>query len=1005
MSDVKQAMVSEIAAQLTQMGVHASYGNGADIIIDATFLDAAWSTGRKQVRFEASVLLDEARATAFMWQKTSEVGQGFSFGFSSESYIQTGKTLFRKVKAVQYAPDGMAYEYDLDLGAITKTVEETARRYGWRFNTVLSRQNASYPPGGQTSFVPPPPPASFTPPHATPPPPASNPVFCSHCGQPLAGRFCENCGNSVEDVTKPAAAPPPIQNATPAYSPPPSYNAPPAYINPRPPAVKSSLDKEALLFWGAWGLLALLSVILLITGITFMRFFGFAALLLFPILTKKILFKKLLTALATWGGIFVVFVLVAVLFPPAPANVGGDSPITIGKTVTAVTETISTAGGVITVAKSGDPLDGFELTIPADSFDGNVNFNITYAEVEEHDFGPDFNPVTPLITVDNGGKYSNNIMQVRVPVEVPEDYFAMGFFYDEDTGRLEGMPLLARDAESVTLGTRHFSSFIVSMIKESLIKDSVDSGFRPGVDDWEFTNYGSYIAPGGHCAGQTMTAMWYYVTRPDGANVSLYGRYDNNGETATPAIWQDNSLGYRFASVIQYDEWNDETMWRWVSSISDETTLNLFAYAMQVTGEPQFVAIWSSKGGGHAMIVYRIRGGDLYIADPNYPGNIDRRIQYIDGVFKPYNSGANAEEIAAGNGKAYETIQYWAKSAIVDYGHIGARWQEVKNRTIGNGIFPQYQFMYSVGDNAYQPLSDGLILDSNKIKIYVKYSDINFGVYVFRDGAELPYDTNGAFELKPGINKLGIYITKPLSDSRIKYVDFKYITVYSGGLALSPPIIEGEPGKTLTFDAVMSFALPDKYKIEWLVDGVLKQSGAELTCRLTFRDAGNYLIEVRLIDDAGNVVLEDSGTAIIRSTATTSTSSSTTTTSTSTSTTSQTTTSTTSTTIQTTQTITTEGYDYAAALAAWVADFTAQTNARVYDDGYCRTTLRLEWVVSPYIEGGEVLGAYLVWYTDTYYAGPRTGETNTYIALEMYDSSYPGVLITLSELKKQYPQY
>jgi hypothetical protein len=772
-------------------------------------------------------------------------------------------------------------------------------------------------------------------------------------------------------------------------------------MHQRPPVVKSSVDKEALLFWGAWGLLAILSVILLVTGVTFMRFFGFVILLLFPILTRKILFRQLLPSLAIWGGVFLAFILVAALFPPASAN-GGDLKITTGKTVTAATETISEAGGVITVAKSGDPLDGFELTVPADSFNGNVNFNITYADVEKHAFGPDFNPVTPLITVDNGGKYADNIIQVRIPVEVPEDYFAMGFFYDEETGKLEGMPLLARDAGSITLGTRHFSSFVVSMIQKTLIKDSVDSGFWPGVDDWEFTNYGSYVAPGGHCAGQAMTAMWYYVTRPDGADVSLYGHYDNNGETPTPAIWQDNSLGYRFASVIQYDEWNDETMWKWVSSISDETTLNLFTYAMQVTGEPQLVTIWSSQGGGHAMIVYRISGGDLYIADPNYLGNIDRRIQCIDGVFKPYNSGANAEEIAAGNGKAYETIQYWAKSAIVDYGHIGARWQEVKNKTIGNDIFPQYQFMYSTGEGPYQPLSDGLILDSNKIRIYIKYNDGNHGVYVYRDGAELSYDADGAFELKPGINRLGIYITKPLSDKRIKYVDYKYITVYNGGLALSPPILEGEPDKALTFNAVMSFALPEDYKIEWLADGVLKQSGPELSCRLTFRDTGNYLIEVRLIDDAGNTVLEDSGTAIIRSATTTSTSSSTTTTSTSTTTTSQTTTSITST---TTQTSTTDSYDYADALAAWIADFTSETNARVYDDGSCRTTLRLEWVVSPYIEGGEVLGAYVIWYTDTYYAGPRVGETNTYIALEMYDGNYPGVLITLSELKKQYPQY
>ena len=172
-----------------------------------------------------------------------------------------------------------------------------------------------------------------------------------------------------------------------------------------------------------------------------------------------------------------------------------------------------------------------------------------------------------------------------------------------------------------------------------------------------------------------------------------------------------------------------------------------------------------------------------------------------------------------------------------------------------------------------------------------------------------------------------------MQDNRIKYVDFTYVDVYYGGIALDPPILEGEPAKTLTFNAVMSFALPDKYKIEWLVDGVLKKSEADLFCSLNFSDAGTYHIAVRLVDDSGKTVLEDTGTAIIKSatTTTTTTISTSSTTSTSTSITGQTTTTAVSTTTQITQTTTADSYDYAAALAAWVSDFTSETNARTYD--------------------------------------------------------------------------
>jgi hypothetical protein len=96
-----------------------------------------------------------------------------------------------------------------------------------------------------------------------------------------------------------------------------------------------------------------------------------------------------------------------------------------------------------------------------------------------------------MIYVDNGGVESNELMYIRVPVTVPAGDFAMGFIYDATTKQLEGMPLIATDPDSIIVGTRHFSNFFISMISETLLNTDIDSGFRPGVDDWQFTNYGS----------------------------------------------------------------------------------------------------------------------------------------------------------------------------------------------------------------------------------------------------------------------------------------------------------------------------------------------------------------------------------------------------------------------------------------------------------------------------------------------------------------------------------
>jgi len=142
---MKQQILSEIWSRLAAMGIPLQNGKGADITVGAEFLDARWSTGSKKISYEASIYANEQDSVVYMYEKTTEVGRGLSFGMSGESSFQSGSTLFRKVKSVQYGPDGKAYEFNLDLGEIPKTVKETAKRFGWKFKTVLNKKKAMYP--------------------------------------------------------------------------------------------------------------------------------------------------------------------------------------------------------------------------------------------------------------------------------------------------------------------------------------------------------------------------------------------------------------------------------------------------------------------------------------------------------------------------------------------------------------------------------------------------------------------------------------------------------------------------------------------------------------------------------------------------------------------------------------------------------------------------------------------------------------------------------------------
>lgn len=141
----RQSMISEVLSKFDKLGIPHQESLGTDITIDCELLAASWKTGNKKIKYDASVFFDENLQTVFMWELTKEVGSGISFGTSSESTFQSGAILYRKVKSVQYGPDGKVYEYSLDLGSIPKSVKETAKENGWNFKIVLKRDKALNP--------------------------------------------------------------------------------------------------------------------------------------------------------------------------------------------------------------------------------------------------------------------------------------------------------------------------------------------------------------------------------------------------------------------------------------------------------------------------------------------------------------------------------------------------------------------------------------------------------------------------------------------------------------------------------------------------------------------------------------------------------------------------------------------------------------------------------------------------------------------------------------------
>jgi hypothetical protein len=490
--------------------------------------------------------------------------------------------------------------------------------------------------------------------------------------------------------------------------------------------------------------------------------------------------------------LFIVILLISALLLT-------NRKIKLGEEIVLTQKEVTTEASTIALEDTQTPLDGLEISIPKDAHSKNTEYKITYADIKSNGKFKDFNPLTPMIIIENGKIFAEELITLKIPITLPEGHFAMAFYYDKDSNSLEGIPILSLTENEIVIATKHFSNIVVSSIsKEKLKKLKADSGFRPGKNDWQFANRGSFISPNGHCAGQSISAMWYYSEKTLKGEPNLYGRFDNNsnlmkGRTKTPKLWIDDSLGYRLASVVQEEiNWESEErkLFNDLSSIDDRITYLAFVYSIHLTGEPQYVAV-RREDVGHAMIVYKAENSKLYVADPNYYGEV-REITFdtTTNKFRPYVSGANLDEIKKGNGTQFSIIHYYAKTALVSFDTVKQAWKAVENRTIGNEQFPEFKISYyDKGDDQekgeWKDLNDGVRIPKQKDDVVLftilraypltRLSIFNGEKLIKSESkkSEQKHLDNIGIKLEEGKTNLGFFVEFGyLDDPKVYYVDF-----------------------------------------------------------------------------------------------------------------------------------------------------------------------------------------------------------------------------------------
>ncbi len=487
--------------------------------------------------------------------------------------------------------------------------------------------------------------------------------------------------------------------------------------------------------------------------------------------------------------------------PPAADPVVGS--VSVGETAYVGGERSDPGQDTTLSAPADGPGAGIRIHIPGDAYGDPVDFELSVSSVEVDGYAGLIEPASGLVTIENGGRYAGIPIAVTVPAEVPDGWFAMGFYLLPD-GSLEPMPLVEVSPTSVTVATRHFSSFFIGRIREIELPESVGTGFHPGVDDFPTPNYGSALEPNGHCAGQSLAEMWYFAEqKPDGAP-ALWSRYDGISDVPTPSFWRDDRLVYRLASSVQHDiDWDSDAVtsyWTLMKSDRDDIQRDAFRYAMAVTGMPQFVGLTESgRTGGHAIVAYAVTPHGLWVADPNFPGAL-REIEWDaqHNEFVPYLSGATA----AKSDHAYNRPAFFGKTAFVPWEKVGDRFAEANVGTIGNGAYPAGTLLIGTsnakGKTKWEAFTDGMTLPGQEVLLKYLPDDpadtMNATLYN-GEGRVIANIRSGkarTVTLGYGINDLGVFITAEVNGN-FEAVDFTSLTVRTpppGDLpvATDPPV-------------------------------------------------------------------------------------------------------------------------------------------------------------------------------------------------------------------------
>ncbi len=399
--------------------------------------------------------------------------------------------------------------------------------------------------------------------------------------------------------------------------------------------------------------------------------------------------------------------------PPATFSASAVFPTTL------LADTgLSSAGGTIRYRKAGDPLSGASLTIPAGAYPAGGHWRIESKSAATAPKFPTGHTSTPVLFITTDLALSDSVLLLTLPIRATTDSFTALFLRDPVSGRMEVLSPVSITDTSLTVAARHFAPdllvgpavpaglrlgrgtpqsmqvlAVTSAVAE--LTGGIVTAFQPGVDDWEFPNYGTYVTPNGQSVGQSLSALYFFLANFPNP-ISLW----SNPQFDTGRFWADNAQGVRLVGAAE-TRVNWPSVATYIKGISTNAIANGFssldgahflatAVAMSVTRQPQLLTgLGSQFQGYYGLIAYKMDATGIFVIDPNRPG-VGLRIPFANQVFGPVSFGPYAGAPTA----PFSNWRVVTPSAAIRTSVMVGLFAEAAQGRAGDVEFPPYRIQY-----------------------------------------------------------------------------------------------------------------------------------------------------------------------------------------------------------------------------------------------------------------------------------------------------------------------